>query len=108
MRDLHDMLLLSQRPEAYIAICTCCGNISFMYRNIAITFQHSEFEYFCQYFDNLKGLKSEETDDVYMSTPVKNILFCFTKSEIKEIKQLLTEANLLLETYKILGVDFKC
>lgn len=107
MNTLDELTILSERPEAYVGICKCCSTINFVYKNIAIKFKEDEFNYFKTYFDRLKTeefiFESRTGKNIFMSSPAHNIVFCFGKDEVAEMKALMQEASALLEIYKILG-----
>lgn len=110
--DSHDIVLLAQASNGYITVCTCCGTLNLLFNNIALNFTEDEFYYFKNYFDDLQERRDKEVDlteqNVYMSTPVKNMLFCFSLLEIRQLKRLLAEASIMLQVFKILNNDMAC
>lgn len=107
MNNLDELTILSERKEAYIGICKCCSTINFIYKNIAIKFKEEEFYYYKNYFDHLNTeeflFESKTGKNVFMSSPISNIVFCFDKKEVEEMKQLMEEASAMLQVYKILN-----
>ena len=101
-----DVIILSEKKEGYTGKCSCCDNINFVYKNIAIKFTPDEFDMFSTYLNTLNTedfiLENINGRNVFMRSPVKNIVFCFSKAEIEEIRELLNETALLLDVYRIL------
>jgi hypothetical protein len=108
MDHFDDLIILSERKEAYIGLCRCCHTINFVYRNLAIQFTDEEFIYFKSYFDRLNTddyiFESRIGKNVFMASPTKNIVYCFSKEEIELLKDLMNEASLMIEVYVILSV----
>lgn len=106
MEHFDDLIILTEKEEAYIGLCRCCHTINFVYRNIAIQFTDEEFAYFKAYFDQLNTedylLQSRIGKNIFMASPTKNIVYCFSKEEIELLKDLMNEAVLMLEAYAIL------
>jgi hypothetical protein len=106
MKPLDEITILSESAEAYIGICTCCSTINFIYKNVAIKFKEEEFLYFKKYMEELNPseflFESKTGKNIFMSTPVNNIVFCFKKEEVEEINLLMQEAFTMLQVYKVL------
>lgn len=107
MNSIDELIILSKAEESYIGICSCCSTINFVYKNIAIKFTLEEFEYFKNYFDNLIVdhfvFESRTGKNIFMSSSMPNIVFCFSKNEISGLKDLLNQASVMLEVKKILS-----
>lgn len=106
MEHLDKLICLSECCDGFIGICECCSNVNLLYKNIAIKLKEEEFEYFRNYLNELNPddfiIKSRHGRNVFMRTPVKNIVLCFSKYELKELTMLFNEATLMLTAYKIL------
>ncbi|MFN3404988.1 MAG: DUF6686 family protein [Cytophagaceae bacterium] len=106
MEHFKDLTILSETDESYIGICSCCSTINLVYKNIAIKFPEEEFNIFRDYIEKIKPedfiFESRTGKNIFMATPVKNIVLCFSTSEIWELKAMMTQASLMLEVNRIL------
>lgn len=107
MEHNDELIILSESKEAYIGICHCCSVINFVYKNIALKFKEEEFSFFYRYMNNLSCddfiFESKTGKNIFMATPSHNMVFCFSRSEIQELKILMNEASIMLEVNKIIN-----
>lgn len=106
MEHLDKLIPLSENSQGFIGICECCSNISLLYNNLALKLKEEEFDFFRTYLNNLDPsdfiYESRKGKNIFMRTPVENIVFCFSREETRELTTLMNEAAIMLATYKIL------
>lgn len=106
MKHIDELTILSESKESYIGICHCCSIINFVYKNLAIKFKEPEFDFFKNYMNNLRPedfiFESRTGKNIFMATPTPNMVFCFSRVEIEELKRMMNEASIMLEVNRII------
>lgn len=106
MKQTEDLILLSESNEAYIAKCKCCSKINVIYKNIALKLSLEEFYFFKHYFDQINPeyyfLESYTGKNIFVNSPIRNIVFCFSSEEVEELKKILNEAAVMMQVFEIL------
>ncbi|MEL7002033.1 MAG: DUF6686 family protein [Bacteroidota bacterium] len=90
-----------------IAKCRCCNRIGLYYKNILIGFESIDFDCFAKsfldiFFEKYKTEFPDGKDHIVINSAHKDIQFTFTRQEYIELKDMIQQARLLLESENIL------
>ncbi|MCW5911134.1 MAG: hypothetical protein KIT62_08675 [Cyclobacteriaceae bacterium] len=107
--DESPFQVLAECREGYIGLCSCCGELNFVYKNLLLTFQEAEFHHFFEWwFDQCDRQHYHITllngKTHFFTGPVPNMFLVYTKDELEEIKHLYTEVKLALDARRIINV----
>lgn len=91
-----------------VSKCKDCGRMGLYYKNLLIGFEQVDFECFASSFDDVYFEKySSEFPDgkqhIVINSAHKDIQFTFTREEFQELKDILAQSLLLLQTHEILS-----
>lgn len=100
--------MIAGNAHAYVVRCTHCQDISFCYKNLILRFKPEGFKTFMDSFSQIDFKKSavsfpDEKKYILVNSYHKDIQLRFTEQEFEDMKDLLSPAVLMLETWDILG-----
>lgn len=103
---------LHHNELGYVAKCKKCNHIQLAFGTVAITQEEGELYQFKKFISKHLATNNSENEticpnqkNIYLQTPVSNILFVFSKNELKLLNELLEQSILMLEVEKIFYVN---
>lgn len=101
---------LFESLDIKISTCTCCQRVGLQFKNLLCGFGMQDFEGFsaCLLNIDFESLAVDFPDgqrQVVVKTCHSDIQFCFSESELKDLKTALDEASLMLEVHTVLQTN---
>ncbi|MFT6871200.1 MAG: hypothetical protein ACJAVN_000197 [Roseivirga sp.] len=103
-------IALFDRVDIKLSTCACCKRIGLQFKNLLYAFSMADFETFRTCILNLKFDKQvvdfpDGQGQVVIKTCHSDIQFCFSESELKDLKTALDEASLMIEVHAALQTN---
>ncbi|MDN5205347.1 hypothetical protein QQ008_28440 [Fulvivirgaceae bacterium BMA10] len=99
--------ILSESCNGSVTRCAKCQEIQLVYNNVVTKFNYDEFLFFESSISSIDPKSFIGTffknKNILIQSGISNVVFAFDESELSELKLLLHDAVILLETFQILS-----
>jgi hypothetical protein len=98
----HQLRTITQNNDGYIAYCDGCKKYNVAYKNSLLIFTELELDAFKQLLENRIGIYSFTTThgkELFLKTPLSNLFILFTEAELKELVDMISKVNFLLNAH---------